>query len=111
MHFTIKSAVYLFFFATCITMYLQVGPKEWSCLYILFSSPMYLSPWEATKVLGERTMSGSTISSAQAAIMTFYINTVGGNCFSIKFQVHVLANLNAYFNFCIVRTDIIALDK
>lgn len=39
------------------------------------TSPMYKSPWEATKVLGERSMSGSTISSAKAAIMTFYINT------------------------------------
>lgn len=51
-------------------------------IHITFS-PMYKSPWEATKVLGERSMSGSTISSAEAAIMTFYINTVGGNGFSI----------------------------
>lgn len=52
-------------------------------IHITFS-PMYKSPWEATKVLGERSpKSGSTISSAKAAIMTFYINTVGGNGFSI----------------------------
>nr|XP_022315752.1 patched domain-containing protein 3-like isoform X2 [Crassostrea virginica] len=39
------------------------------------TSPMYSSPWDATKSLGERTYSGSTITGARAAILTFYIGT------------------------------------
>ncbi|XP_062601195.1 patched domain-containing protein 3-like, partial [Saccostrea cucullata] len=38
------------------------------------TSPMYSSPWEATKYLGGRTVSGSDITAAKAAYITFYID-------------------------------------
>ncbi|XP_062583779.1 protein patched homolog 1-like isoform X2 [Saccostrea cucullata] len=38
------------------------------------TSPMYSSPWEATKYLGGRTVSGSTITAAKAAYITYYID-------------------------------------
>ncbi|XP_061175023.1 protein patched homolog 1-like isoform X2 [Saccostrea echinata] len=43
------------------------------------TSPMYSSPWEATKYLGGRTTSGSTITGAKAAYITFYIDGTNEN--------------------------------
>ncbi|XP_056018910.1 NPC intracellular cholesterol transporter 1-like isoform X2 [Ostrea edulis] len=38
------------------------------------TSPLYKSPWEASKYLGGRTVSGSEITAASAAIITFFID-------------------------------------